>query len=201
LCHRPGERDDSLGVDGRRTDADDTDPAVDTDAAKGAGEGSESGVAGAAGDVGLGAVYRRWPDKRALVLDAMRGAVSQLVVAPTDDPVADLVRGLDLLAEAFGSRSRPLLGMVLGGQDGELSEVIREAKILPLHIANRERVRRVLGDVPDLATRADLGPALVLLDMLVRGRPPSKRRIREEIVPLILGGSTAVTDPTDSDTG
>ncbi|MGH8964860.1 MAG: TetR/AcrR family transcriptional regulator [Actinomycetes bacterium] len=138
--------------------------------------------------IGLGALYRRWPDKRSLVLAAMRGAASRLVVPETADPVADVVRGLELLAEGFATRSRPLLATVIGGQDPDLAAVIRDAKIHPLHAANRERVRRVLGDVPDLAERADIGPALVLLDLLVTGSPPSPARIHDQIVPLMLGG-------------
>jgi len=137
--------------------------------------------------IGLGALYRRWPDKRALVLDAMRGAASRLAVPETDDPAEDVARGLELIADGFAARSRPLLGMVIGGQDAELADVIREAKITPLYQANRDRVRRALGDVPDLARRADIGPGLVLLALLVRGAPPSPTEIRTEILPLMLG--------------
>ncbi|NUQ91106.1 MAG: TetR/AcrR family transcriptional regulator [Glycomyces artemisiae] len=136
--------------------------------------------------IGLGALYRRWPDKRTLVIDAMRGAASTLAVPETDDPVADIARGLELLAERFATRSRPMLAAVIGGADPELAEVIREAKIAPLYAANRDRVRRVLGDVPDLSERADIGPAMVLLDLLVHGRTPTPERIRDEIMPLIL---------------
>ncbi|UYM05945.1 TetR/AcrR family transcriptional regulator [Solicola gregarius] len=136
--------------------------------------------------IGLGALYRRWPDKRSLVLEALRGAVSALEVPESDDPVADLRRSLELLAEAFASRSRPLLATVISGTDPELAAVIREAKIVPLYEANRARLQRVVGDVPGLATRADIGPGLVLLDLLVRGRTPSTRRIRDEILPLML---------------
>ena len=136
--------------------------------------------------VGLGALYRRWPDKRALVLDAMRGAASGLAVPQTDDPAEDVAHGLELIAEGFAERSRPMLATVIAGRDAELAEVIREAKITPLYEANRERVRRAVGDVAQLAQRADIGPALVLLALLVRGEPPSRREIRDEILPLML---------------
>ncbi|MEW2494209.1 hypothetical protein AB0942_11775 [Streptomyces nodosus] len=45
-----------------------------------------------------------------------------------------------------------------------------------------------MGDVPDLGTRAEVGPTLILLGLLPHGRPPSAREIRERMVPLMLGG-------------
>ncbi|MGW5236549.1 hypothetical protein ACWEQU_30730 [Streptomyces nodosus] len=68
------------------------------------------------------------------------------------------------------------------------AEAVREAKLAPLRRRNIERLRRVVGDVPDLGTRAEVGPALILPGLLPRGRPPSAREIRERVVPLMLGG-------------
>jgi AcrR family transcriptional regulator len=138
--------------------------------------------------VGLGALYRRWPDKRTLVLEALRNAASHREVPGTDDPLADLLAGLDDLAEGLAERSGPLLAVVLSGADRQLADAVREAKLAPLREANRERLRRVVGDVPDLDARADLGPALMVLDLILHGRPPSARRIRETILPLMLDG-------------
>ncbi|MFJ6691509.1 TetR/AcrR family transcriptional regulator [Streptomyces sp. NPDC091294] len=136
--------------------------------------------------IGLGALYRRWPDKHALVLEALRGAVARQDVPQTDDPMADLLAGLDVLAEALAERSKPLLAVVLSGSDPQLAEAVREAKLAPLRQEHRDRLRRVLGDVPDLDVRADVGPALIILGLLLHGRPPSAREIRESIVPRML---------------
>jgi hypothetical protein len=93
------------------------------------------------------------------------------------------------LAEGFASRARPFLEVVLSGSDPQLAEAIRAAKIAPLREANRERLRRVVGDVPDLDVRADAGPALIILSLIVHGGPPSPRRIRDEILPVMLAGT------------
>lgn len=136
--------------------------------------------------IGLGALYRRWPDKHALVLEALRGAVAHQEVPCTDDPMADLLAGLDALAQGLAERSKPLLAVVLSGSDPQLAEAVREAKLVPLRQGHRDRLRRVVGDVPDLEARTDVGPALIILDLLLHGRPPSAREIRERIVPLML---------------
>jgi AcrR family transcriptional regulator len=141
--------------------------------------------------IGLGALYRRWPDKNTLVLEALRGAVADLDVPPTDDPVADLLAGLDALAEALAERGRPLLASVFSDSDPQVTEAVREAKLVPLCQGHRDRLRRVVGDVPDLEERADVGPALIILHLLLHGRPPTAREIRDRIVPLILGEQAA----------
>jgi AcrR family transcriptional regulator len=139
--------------------------------------------------IGLGALYRRWPDKQSLILEALRGAAADRDPPYTDDPLADLVAGLEALAEGFAKRARPFLEVVLSGSDPQLAEAIREAKIAPLRAANRERLRRVMGDRPDLDVRADAGPALIILSLVVHGGPPSPRRIRDEILPVMLAGT------------
>jgi AcrR family transcriptional regulator len=143
--------------------------------------------------IGLGALYRRWPDKHTLVLEALRGAVVHQEVPPTDDPMADFLAGLDALAKGLAERNKPLLAVVLSGSDPQLAEAVREAKLAPLRQGHRDRLRRVLGDVPDLDARADVGPALIILSLLLHGRPPSPREIREQIVPRMLaeGGPAA----------
>ncbi|GHA76850.1 hypothetical protein GCM10010512_04220 [Streptomyces thermoviolaceus subsp. thermoviolaceus] len=137
--------------------------------------------------VGLGALYRRWPDKNTLVLEALRGAVTDLDVPRTDDPMADLLAGLDALAEALAERGKPLLASVLTDSDPQLAEAVREAKLVPLRQGHRDRLRRVVGDVPDLEQRADVGPALIILHLLLHARPPTAQEIRDRIVPLMLG--------------
>jgi len=143
--------------------------------------------------IGLGALYRRWPDKRTLVLEALRSAASYRDIPPTDDPMADLLAGLEMLGEGLAERSKPLLAVVLSGTDPQLADAVREAKLAPLREGNRERLRRVVGDVADLDVRADVGPALMILDLIVHGHPPSPQSIREKILPLMLAGH-GVTD-------
>jgi AcrR family transcriptional regulator len=142
--------------------------------------------------VGLGALYRRWPDKRALVLSALQATDAHRDVPRTDDPFADLVAGLEALADGIASRARPLLEVVLSGADPELAEAVRYAKIGPLREANRERLRRLISDAPDLDVRADVGPALIVLGLVTDGQVPSAQHLRDVIVPLMLAGRADV---------
>lgn len=137
--------------------------------------------------VGRGALYRRWPNKRALALDALRGTTPRLDVPVTGDPVADVAAGLEALAEVLAKQSLSMVGIVVAGHDPELADVIRESKFAPLYRANRAQVRRAIGKVPDLNERADLGPVLILCYLIVHGPPPSAQQIRTTIVPLLLG--------------
>ena len=139
--------------------------------------------------VGLGSLYRRWPNKYALVVDALRAAASVREVEPTDDPHEDLVTGLVKIAEGLGHRRAPLLAVLLTDPTSELAGVVREAKVDPVRDDNRERLRRVIGSVPDLQIRADVGPALIFLHVMLHGSPPDEKQIREDIVPVMTGAT------------
>lgn len=140
--------------------------------------------------IGLGSLYRRWPTKYALVVAALREAAAERDVPATDDPVEDLVAGLRGLCAGLEQRGGPLLAVLLSDPASELATAVREAKITPYLAANRDRLRRVVGPVPDLETRADAGAALVFVQLLTHGTPPDETRIRAEIVPLMTGVSS-----------
>jgi AcrR family transcriptional regulator len=139
--------------------------------------------------VGLGSLYRRWPTKYALVVDALRAAASERVPEPGDDPVEDLVAGLMQIAEGLRHRGAPLLAVLLTDPGSELAAAVREAKIAPVRAANRDSLRRAIGPVADLETRADAGPALIFVHMMIHGAPPDERHVREHIVPLMTAPS------------
>jgi hypothetical protein len=63
--------------------------------------------------------------------------------------------------------------------------VTRTAKVNPLRDANRERLRRVIGNVPDLAARADIGPGLIIIRFIADGKPMTRRQIQEQVIPLM----------------
>jgi hypothetical protein len=97
------------------------------------------------------------------------------------------VTGLAKIAEGLGHRGAPLLAVLLTDPASELAAAVREAKVDSVREANRERLRRVIGPVPDLPTRADTGPALILLHLMLNGTPPDEKHLRDEIVPLMTG--------------
>jgi AcrR family transcriptional regulator len=137
--------------------------------------------------IGLGSLYRRWPTKYALVVDALRAAAAEGEVEPTGDPVEDLLAGLLKICVGLGHRAAPLLAVLLSDPTSELAAAVREAKVEPFRATNRERLRRVIGDVADLDTRADAGAALILMHMMLHGSPPDEALMRDRYLPLMIG--------------
>ncbi len=121
---------------------------------------------------GLGALYRRWPSKRDLVLAALERAVPDRGVPQTDDPLADVGAGLLAIADATsGDRARLLSGLLSElADDPDLAGLVRDGILKPLRDAHADRLRRVIGDPPDLQVRADIGPAYLLMHGVILGR-------------------------------
>jgi AcrR family transcriptional regulator len=136
----------------------------------------------------LAALYRRWPGKRELVVASLQATVRIIDVVPGDDPDADLLQGLVLLARSLEGGARPLLAHLLAEPESELSQAIIETKITPFTAAHQQRLRRVIGSPPDFEDRAAVGPALIILQTMTTGRPPQEDEIRDRIVPLIKAG-------------
>ena len=130
--------------------------------------------------VGLGALYRRWPGKRELVLAAVAGAVPDRAVPTTDDPAGDVLAGLRSIAAALGGPARRLLGSVLPEMedDPELAAAVRDGVLAAVRRGHRDRLRRLVGDVPDLDVRADVGPAYLLLRTVVLGEDVGEDELR-----------------------
>jgi len=143
-------------------------------------------VASRAG-IGLGALYRRWPTKREMVSSALHALAAEQQLRNTEDPVADLRAGLEAIVDALAGPYGRLLADIVS--DPDLAAIVRQVKIAPLLAAHRERLRRVVGDLPDLDARAELGPALILFRTLVLGRVPTSAELRDEILPLMLARS------------
>jgi AcrR family transcriptional regulator len=143
-------------------------------------------VAARAG-IGLGALYRRWATKQELVLAALGNTAAERDVAASDDPEADLLEGLAAIADGLTGSAGRHLAALFSGTEPELAHAIRTAKVIPLRDANRERLRRVIGDVPDLAARADAGPGLIVLRFIADGKPMTRRQIRDQVIPLMTG--------------
>ena len=147
-------------------------------------------VAARAG-IGLGALYRRWTTKQELVLAALSNAAAERHVAVSDDPETDLLEGLVAIADGLTGRGGRLLAVLFSGTEPELAHAIRTAKVIPLRDANRDQLRRVIGNVPDLAARADIGPGLIVIRFFADGQPMTRRQIQEQVIPLM----TKRTDP------
>jgi AcrR family transcriptional regulator len=138
--------------------------------------------------IGLGSLYRRWPTKYDLVVEALCAAASDHDTEPTGNPLEDLVARLVRIADAF-RRHTALLAVLFSAPQSELAAAVREAKVEPVRAEIRELLRRVVGAVPDLDVRADVGPALIVMRLVARGSPPDESEIRSAILPVMLAGT------------
>jgi AcrR family transcriptional regulator len=146
-------------------------------------------VASRAG-VGLATIYRRWPTKHELLLEAVsRVGHERFEVTGTGDARADLTSWLEATATKLAGPSGELLPGLLAGMraDPRLAETCRDS------MANRQRgyVRALLAqllgpDDPELDLRTDLGPALLFYRIMVLGERVNAADIERDIVPFVL---------------
>jgi AcrR family transcriptional regulator len=190
---------------------------------------AERGYAGLrVGDVaeragsGLGALYRRWPGKRDLVLAALERIVPDRDLPVTDDARADLLAAWKAIADALAGPRGRLLGGLLPElrDDPDLADAVRRVVLSAVREANRDRLRRVLADDgarlddadladPDphpgsagartqLGVLADLGPAYVLFQGVFLGRhvqEPELRSLLELVVRTARDAASTTATP------
>lgn len=151
-------------------------------------------VAARAG-TGKAALYRRWPAKRDLVLDALNAALPDLT-QPLDE-AADL---REALLACLSSMSDALVGRTAFPGAAVLVEMLREPELGEafrdrLIAARLELLRSVLvraaerGEIDrsvitPLAIRT--GPALVLQGVLMTGEPPSAGELEQIVDQIVL---------------
>jgi AcrR family transcriptional regulator len=149
---------------------------------------------------GKGALYRRWPSKAALVVDALVAWREQL--APLDAPDTGTLRGdLEAIVESvpdFSAIDRRMLGVITGvataaARDEELNAAVREQIIARPRTLLHEVLERAhtRGEIP-AARNLELVPDILIGMNMVRllvGDPPDRtfvRRVFDEIVyPLV----------------
>jgi AcrR family transcriptional regulator len=122
-------------------------------------------------------IYRRWPSKGEMVLDAIADQLGDRSVEETGDPLRDLRRLLEVtyegLAETVAGRALPAVSAEIMG-DPDLAEEYRRRFVHPL----RDRARVLIVEAIDQGLlRSDVDPDL-LMDVVVG---PSLYR------PIVLG--------------
>ncbi|CAM4266296.1 TetR/AcrR family transcriptional regulator [Nocardiopsis rhodophaea] len=125
-------------------------------------------VAGAAG-TGKSALYRRWPDKEAMVRDALRSTLPDPDEVPrTGDTRTDLVALLRFLQAVFNRTSGTLFQVVAseaGTDTGFMRSLVNDHVVAPCKV----RIGEVLCDAlpdgseppSDLDLLAEVGPAML----------------------------------------
>lgn len=127
-------------------------------------------------------IYRRWPDRVAVLVDVLTEAAAATIPTPTgQDPVRALRREVRRVASAANAFPGRLLMALLG--HAQHDPAIRDAFLTrlfePRHRASADAIRRAqaLGTIrrevdADLATDLFFGP--LFFRMLVRHAPPSE---------------------------
>jgi AcrR family transcriptional regulator len=122
-------------------DADVLDAALRELAGSGYAAFSMSAVAEAAGTT-RPALYRRWPGKQALIVDAVARLAATAPPAVTGDPFTDLVAELENFRHCIkAAGSLPLAGLMLGD---EVDPAVRDAYLEQVVAPRRARIRALL---------------------------------------------------------
>ncbi len=147
---------------------------------------------------GKAALYRRWPTKRDLVLDALRTVLPDLTEFKLNGDVRTALLTLlttfnDALAGKGGSPGVDVVAELY--RTPELREAFVEQVVTP-RLSVLERILREAVARGEIAPRNDLalitrvGPSLVLYSHLLAGSPPPKheltRIVDEVVMPLLL---------------
>jgi AcrR family transcriptional regulator len=146
------------------------------------------------------AVYRRWPSKQHLVVDAVAALLGTLPTVDTGHLRDDLVAGVETLVTAFETT---VLGHVLPALVADLARepALRDAFLDEVFHARRRTTETVLrraaerGEIPELDRAAmdfvlDALAAPVYYRALFR-HAPLDRTLVENSVDLVLGGLSA----------
>jgi AcrR family transcriptional regulator len=142
---------------------------------------------------GKAALYRRWPSKKDLVLDALLHALPEARETAASDSARDnLIAALTIMSDALaGEAAHPGLGVML--------EVLREPELrqafgtrvveprlrLVEAILHRAAARGELRADAELPLIARTGPALVIQTFLLTGAPPAAAEL-SRIVDAVL---------------
>jgi AcrR family transcriptional regulator len=159
--------------------------------------------------VGKATVYRRWPSKGAVVIDAF--ARLKPALSPID--TGSLEGDLDALRAAYcGSKSRDALCMIRGiaaalPRDDDLKTAFQERFAAP----RRERIEQILrrahdrGELHrdiDVPFVAEVFPSMMFQHLIVQGEPPSPAhvaRVIDQVLRPLLGLAPTATPPANGD--
>jgi AcrR family transcriptional regulator len=148
-------------------------------------------------EVGKTTIYRRWPSKIPLVVDALASLKAPAsVLIPEDMSTQDaLVRVLSDLVRAQGTQSADrILGGLVGAMSGdpELAEAVRdrlvsERRRVIVGLIERGIARGEVRTDADTEVIADLLGGPILMRRLITGRPVTAHLVRQ-IVAVVLDG-------------
>lgn len=151
--------------------------------------------------VGLATIYRRWPTKQDLVRASLECDRASEKFVVTGDPRADVKAFLKRMAEDLsGDGAQTMLGFLASLRaDPEVADVYRETALARMQEHLRSLLAAELGeDFPDLDLRATAGPAILIYQAAVCGRPIDAEAVAERLTQLLFARLPAELDPTAS---
>jgi AcrR family transcriptional regulator len=149
-------------------------------------------------NVGKATVYRWWPNKGALVVDAFASsAENELHFPNTGSVYRDIsLQMTQFLGILHSQRGRIVAALLAGGQtDPELLAAFRERFLLPRRAEAYKTLRRAIkrGELPpdlDLDVALDTLYGAIYMRFLIQHRPLSENYVRQ-VCRLVLGGAYA----------
>lgn len=141
---------------------------------------------------GKASIYRRWPTRLDLVLDAIDHVMPRLDDVPDTGNVRDdLLAVLRRIAAVMGSREGMATRACVDGTDDELAQAVRERLLPPrkamiLSILQRAADRGEIA--PDALTprMTEVGPMLLHGELLQRGAPITDKAVVEIVDEILL---------------
>lgn len=136
---------------------------------------------------GVGAIYRRWPNKESLVAEAIRTG-GDLGYEPTDDARADLIDLIQSRTALAAANPDFVPGAVAAMRSStEIDDAMREIYTIDPY---REILTRLLGaEHPHLELLAELAPAIIVHRSLFGGHLDPDA-FSKEIVALVQDSTT-----------
>jgi AcrR family transcriptional regulator len=136
--------------------------------------------------VGLATIYRRWPTKQALVIEALNN--KPLVLPDTGDVRADLILMFERMAEGLEGGGQLLPGCLAVARDEpEILQALRDNSLCGFRSHLRYLIACAVGeDDPDLDLRVDIGPGLLLQRGMMFGERMNDRAVLERLADLVL---------------
>ncbi len=149
-------------------------------------------------------IYRRWPGKAELVVEALKCRPQSMPVMPdTGDLRSDMVQGiLGFVADLTEHDAGLMVGLASAMRsDPQLAALVREQTVSCRRVAasawlERAVARGQINPDADIDVVADLVPAVVFMRLLVTGEPVDEqfvdRLVDSVLLPLLVGRSAVV---------
>lgn len=151
------------------------------------------GIAQRAG-VGLATLYRRWPTKHALLIDALRRRQEEHTIHLEGSPLEVLRTLFDEVADStMGDQGEFLPGLLAAIRaDDLLAEALRSGIIDPLRAVIRRELEAVLGpDHPQIDLLVDIVPGVCVFRALLPGDTGDPEQVVGSVMALIAGLAAA----------